>query len=133
MIDDSLKIRFYLWLSPKLNRVMFAMTFIISDVVSSAKTGIFARFCIVKVGSMYRWQSSIQASIPWRTNSARPKLRSAKRCCWFNTCERNDSYCCKAPSSQSDAQYLNVIFSFFFCAARHVLSFLDEQLCQIFP
>ena len=112
---------------------MFAKTFIISDVVSYAKTGSSRRFCLLECAGRHRWQTSIQATIPWRINRARPKLRSAKLSCLFNTCERNDSYCSTALSSDSipDGQYLNVIFSFFFFASRHVLWFSGEHLCQI--
>jgi hypothetical protein len=70
---------------------MLAMTFIISDVVSYVKTGIFDRLIGFGFAGMHLWQTFIQASIPWRINSARPKIRSAKRSCLLNTCERNDS------------------------------------------
>ena len=121
--------------SPKFDRVMLAMTFIISDVVSYAKSGDFGRFPLLECAGLYRWQTSTQASIPWRINSARPKLGSTKRSCLFNTCERSDSYCRTALLSDSITvgEYLNVIFSFFFFASRHVLSFSGEPLCQIFP
>src|SRR5210317_9361 len=119
--------------SCKLNRVMFAMTFIISDVVSYAKTGDCGRFCLVACAGMHRWQISIQASIPWRINSARPRLRSEKISCLFKACSRNDSYCSKTLSSDSMAvgESVDSIFSFFFCASRHVLYFWGEDLFQI--
>jgi hypothetical protein len=50
--------------SSMLQRVMLAMTLIISDVVSYANAGVSLHFSGFTVAGMHRWQISIQASIP---------------------------------------------------------------------
>ena len=113
---------------------MFAMTFIISDVVSFAKDGGSARFSKFGVTGMHRWQISIQASIPLRINSANPKLRSEKKPHLFKACVRSDSYCERTLSVfMSVENFVNVICSFFFFEQLHVRYFLGEHPYQIFP
>jgi hypothetical protein len=70
---------------------MLAMIFIISDVAPSAKTGVCVELFVFEFAGVHRWQTSIQASIPRRINSVRPKLRSEKFARLFITCERSDS------------------------------------------
>ncbi|MBW2634236.1 MAG: hypothetical protein JRE14_08980 [Deltaproteobacteria bacterium] len=68
------------------------MIFIISDVASYARTGIcVGLFVFDFAGGVYRWQTSIQASIPLRIKSARPKLELEKFACLLKTRERSDS------------------------------------------
>ena len=110
------------------------MTFIISDVASFAKDGSSARFSEIGFTGMYRWQISIQASIPLRINSARPRLRSEEKSHLFKACVRSDSYCEKAVSVLMSVENLvNIICSFFFFEQLHVRYFLGEHPCQIFP
>ncbi len=112
---------------------MFAMTFIISDVVSSVKGSSAARFSWLVFTGMHRWQTFIQASIPLCIKSARPKLRSRKKSVLFKACARNDSYCESALSDLLNAEiFLNVVFAFFFFVPLHARYFLGEHLCQIF-
>jgi len=71
---------------------MFAMIFIISGVVPYARTGVcVGLFVFDFAGGVYRWQTSIQASIPWRIKSTRPKLESEQSACLLKTRERSDS------------------------------------------
>jgi hypothetical protein len=71
---------------------MFAMIFIISEVALYARTGVCVGFFVFAfAGGVYRWQTSIQASIPRRIKSARPKLDSGQFACLLKTRERSDS------------------------------------------
>jgi len=71
---------------------MFAMIFIISEVAPYARTGVCVGFFVFEfAGGVYRWQTSIQASIPRRIKSARPKLDSEQFACLLKTRERSDS------------------------------------------
>lgn len=111
---------------------MFAMTFIISDVVSSVKGCNVDWFSWLVFTGMCRWQTFIQASIPLCINSARPKLRSRKKSVLFKACARNDSYCESAPSDLLNAEkFLNVVIAFFFFEPLHARYFLGEHLHQI--
>ena len=114
---------------------MFAKTFIISTVVSYAKTGVCGGVSGFAFVGMHRWQTCIQASIPCRINSVRPKSRSEKPACLLNACERNDSYCNRALLSDSTAsgEFLNLLLAFFFSASPRVLWFSDEHFFQILP